>query len=210
LEIVRGVGARCCAARLHTVPVPGLLPPLSAGFSVYGLRPGLLEPRWLELWDTRRPRSEQVWRVCLGHGDAAHAGPRVIVTTVPRLPAMRVGDVGYGPTVPDDAIGWAQQSMLHAVAPMFPTGSVDRQEWWRYQLELAGWLSTNLDAEDWTTVYITVDGQPLPFLLRQQGPAWAAFTEVDTGWIAIDGIHRGIVGLALETVPVTAYLPMAV
>jgi hypothetical protein len=193
------------------VAVPGLLlPPPSAGFPLYGLHRGLLEPRWLELCDTWRPHSEQVWRVSLGHGDAAHAGPRVIVTTVPRLPAMQVGEIGCGPTVADDAIGWAQQSMLHAVAPAFPPDSADRQEWWRYQLELAGWLSTNLDAEDWTTTYVPVDGQPLPFLLRQHGPAWAAFTEVESGWIAMDGIHRGAVGLALETVPVAAYLPIAV
>jgi hypothetical protein len=164
----------------------------------------------LELWDTRRPRSDQVWRVGLGHGDAAHLGPRVIVTTVPKLPATRVGDIDYRPTEADDAIGWAQQSMLHAVAPDFPPGSADRQEWWRFQLELAGWLSTNLDAEDWTTIYLSVDGQPTPFQLRQHGPAWAAFAEVESGWIALDGIHRGVVGVVLETVAVASYLPMAV
>jgi len=190
--------------------MPGLLLPLSAGFPVYGLTSGLLEPRWLELWDTRRPRSEQVWRVGLGHGDATHAGPRVIVTTVPRLPPMQVGDVRYGPTVADDAIGWAQQSMLHAVAPDFPADSPDRQEWWRYQLELAGWLSGNLDAEDWATVSLPVDGRRLPFQVRREGPAWAAFTETDAGWIALDGIHLRITDLALSTVHVADYQPVDV
>lgn len=186
--------------------MPGLLPPPTAGFSVYGLRPGLLEPHWLEVWDTRRPRSEQVWRVSLGHGDPTNAEPRIVVTTVPRLPTTRVGEVDYPPTVADDAIGWAQRNMLHAAAPTFTADSVDRQEWWRYQLDLAGWLSTNLDAEDWATVHLPVDGQPLPFLLRQHGPAWAGFTEIESGWIALDGIHRGAAGLALETVPVAAYV----
>ncbi|WP_238428067.1 hypothetical protein [Frankia nepalensis] len=190
--------------------MPGLLSPSTAGFPIFGLLPDLLEPRWLELWDTRRPRSEQVWRVGLGHGDAAHLGPRVIVTTVPRLPETRIGEARYGPTVADDAIGWAQQSMLHAVAPEFPPDSPDRQEWWRYQLELAGWLSGNLDAEDWTTVSLSVDGWALPFRLRRHGPAWAAFTEIDTGWIAMDGIYLEATGLALETVRVADYLPMTV
>ncbi|OHV68255.1 hypothetical protein BCD48_03210 [Pseudofrankia sp. BMG5.36] len=190
--------------------MPGLLLPLSAGFPVFGLLPGLLEPRWLELWDTRRPHSEQVWRVCLGHGDATHLGPRVIVTTVPRLPAMRFGEVRHAPTVADDAIGWAQQSMLHAVAPDFPADSPDRQEWWRYQLELAGWLSGNLDAEDWITVSLPVDDVELPFRVRQHGPAWAAFAETDGGWIALDGIHLGVGGLALSTVRVADYQPIGV
>jgi hypothetical protein len=190
--------------------MPGLLPPPSAGFPIFGLSADLLQPRWLEVWDTRRPRSEQVWRVSLGHGDAAHVEPRVIVTTVPRLPAMRFGEAGYAPTAADDAIGWAQQSMLHAVAPEFPPDSADRQEWWRYELDLAGWLSGNLDAEDWTTVPLSVDGRAVPFLLRQHGPAWAGFAELGGGWIAVDGIHRGTAGLALETVRVADYLPLMV
>lgn len=142
----------------------------------------------------------------LGHGDPTNAEPRIVVTTVPRLPTTRVGEVDYPPTVADDAIGWAQRNMLHAAAPTFTADSVDRQEWWRYQLDLAGWLSTNLDAEDWATVHLPVDGQPLPFLLRQHGPAWAGFTEIESGWIALDGIHRGAAGLVLETVPVAAYV----
>jgi hypothetical protein len=192
------------------VAVPVLLPPPSAGFPIYGLTPGLLEPRWLEVCDTRRPRSEQVWRVALGHGDPTHAGPRVIVTTVPRLPAMRVGPVAFAPTTAEDAIGWAQQSMLHAAAPMLPPDSPDRQEWWRYQLELAGWLSGNLDAEDWVRLPVAVDGVARVFLLRQQGPAWAGFTETADGWIAMDGIHVRVRDLALETARVADYLPIAV
>ncbi|MBX6388622.1 MAG: hypothetical protein IRZ08_06425 [Frankia sp.] len=190
--------------------MPGLLPPPTAEFPIYGLRPGQLEPRWLELWDTRRPWSEQVWRVCLGHGDATHAGPRVIVTTVPRLPATRIGEREFKPTAADDAIGWAQQSMLHAVAPDFAPDSTARQEWWRYQLELAGWLSNNPDAEDWRTVVLPVDGQPRPFRLREHVPAWAAFTELDHGWIALDGIHCPAAGLAVATVRAADYAALPV
>jgi hypothetical protein len=192
------------------VAVPVLLPSSSAGFPAYGIAPGLLEPRWLELYDTRRPRSEQVWRVALGHGDPTHAGPRVIVTTVPRLPAMRVGPVSYAPTGADDALGWAQQSMLHAVAPAFPPGSPDRQEWWRYQLDLASWLSGNLDAEDWVRVPIEVDGVPRTFVLRQQAHAWAGFTQMEDGWIALDGVHVRVRSLALQRTRVADYLPVAV
>ena len=188
--------------------VPVLLPPPAAGFPVYGLVPGVLEPRWLELYDTRRPHDEQIWRIAVGHGDPTHAGPRVIVTTVPRLPRRRYGDARFRPTVADDAIGWAQQSMLHAVAPSFPVESLDRQEWWRYQLELAGWLSGNLDAEEWVTRPVLVDGQPLLFRLRQQGPAWAGVAETDAGWIAMDGINVRLRDLELGTVRVDDYLPV--
>jgi hypothetical protein len=189
--------------------MPVLLPPAAAGFPLYGLVPGVLEPRWLELCDTRRPHADQVWRVALGHGDPAPGGPRVIVTTVPRLPAMHFGDAAFGPTAADDAIGWAQQSMLHAVAPDFRADSPDRQAWWRYQLELAGWLSGNLDAEDWVIRPILVNGEPRVFRLRQQGPAWAGFTETDAGWIAMDGINVWVRDLELRTVVVADYLAVA-
>ena len=186
-----------------------MLPP-TADFPVFGLAPGLLEPRWLELWDTWRPWSDQAWRVCLGHGDETHAEPRVIVTTVPRLDRVRFGDITRGPTQADDAIGWAQQSMLHAVAPAFPPGSPDRQEWWRDELDRAAWLSRHPDAEEWELLTLPLNGAPQQFRLRRHGPAWAAFTEVDSGWIAVDGIHLDPAGIMLAEVSVADYAMTAV
>jgi hypothetical protein len=189
--------------------MPGLLPS-HAVFPVFGLVPGLLEPRWLELWDSRRPWSEQVWRVGLGHGDAAANGPRVIVTTVPRLGPARIGEIERGPTQADDAIGWAQQSMLHAVVPAFAPDSAERGEWWRRELELAAWLSRHPDAAEWERLTVPVSGHPVMFRLRRHGPAWAAFTELKTGWLALDGIHVDPVALRLDAVSADDYATTSV
>ncbi|MDH6628153.1 hypothetical protein M2271_005985 [Streptomyces sp. LBL] len=172
---------------------------LLAPFPWYGLDEAFTGPRWLMQVGTAADGA--VEHGSIGHGDEPSVRNEAsedkekfaVVVTLAANPVRRSADgTGLLEATSVSSAAWlAGVGLLSFTWP----GHMDhtlRDDWLEQQTETAWALADDLDASDWSTLSLPVDGVPTPFHYR----------ESEFGWVLAgsthDGVHLGAYGRGMS------------
>lgn len=176
----------------------------AAGFPMYALDGSWRGPRWLGRLRTD-PDGTPLYAE-LGHGSPRyhqlHPAPSHVVGVVsvrtmpPRydLEGTSVGTAAFA----------AAESLLWFASPVHLDSSV-RDSWLLQQSDLAFELAFELDADRWSTVELSLDGEPAKFRYRVTGYGWIAAGESREGFVGMYGRGVELDGLTLVNADLQAY-----
>jgi hypothetical protein len=203
------------ADRPHPGAVDGYL---MAAFPWYGLDEAFTGPRWL--MQVGASADGTVEHGSLGHGEAptlkaslpmADPAPDsqrfAAVVTVAHRPVRRSADgTGMLEATSVSSAAWlAGAGLLSSTWPNRMERGL-RQDWLDQQTAIAWELADDLAGPDWSSLTLTVDGEPVPFRYRESEYGWVLAGSAQAAHIGAYGRGMSAYGLGFVVVKdITAY-----